>query len=157
MMMQLVEEDSACFFGRPKLILDASHSMMNKFSGPDDANFGLVGNAIKRMVEEADGIAVDQREGMHQLCLAICSSICRIITHALLAHQLHNKHFMVYRRPNPLFTGREEELGKLDEALCPSRSTRGHTAIPKTYVLYGMGGAGKSEVAVRFAHDSRLR
>ena len=156
-MVQLVEEDSACFFGRPKLILDASHSMMNKFSGPDDANFGLVSNAIKHIVEKADEIAVDQREGIGQLFLTICSSVCRILTHALLAHQLHNEHFMVFRRPNPLFTGREEELRKLDQALCPSRSTRGHTAISKTYVIHGMGGAGKSEVAVKFAHDRRLQ
>lgn len=63
---------------------------------------------------------------------------------------------MVFRRPNPLFTGREEELGKLEQALCSSYSTTAQTAVPKIYVIYGMGGAGKSEVAVTFAHNHRL-
>lgn len=40
--------------------------MMNKFSGPDDANFGLVRNAVKKMVEKAKEIAVSQREGIYR-------------------------------------------------------------------------------------------
>lgn len=63
---------------------------------------------------------------------------------------------MVSRRLNPLFTGREEELEKLKQALCPSLSISAHIAAPKVYVIHGMGGAGKSEVALKFAHDSRL-
>lgn len=63
---------------------------------------------------------------------------------------------MVSRIPNGSFTGRKEELGKLKHALCPSLSTTGHTAVPRIYVIYGMGGAGKSEVALKFAHDNRL-
>lgn len=62
---------------------------------------------------------------------------------------------MVYRRPNPLFTGREGELRKLNQALCPSVLSSAHTAVPKIYVIHGMGGAGKSEIAVNFAHDNR--
>lgn len=76
-------------------------------------------------------------------------------TYIYLAHHLHNEHFIVSRRPNPLFTGREEELGKLKQALCPSLSTTAHNAVPKIYVIQGMGGAGKSEVALKFAHDNR--
>ena len=59
------------------------------------------------------------------------------------------------RRPNPLFTGREDELGRLKQALCPSDSMSEQTARPKIYVIQGMGGAGKSEVAVKFAHGNR--
>ena len=62
-----MEEDSACLFGRPKQILDAPHSMMNKFFGPSDANFLLVGNTIKFMVDEAKIIADSQREGIVDL------------------------------------------------------------------------------------------
>lgn len=131
--MILVQEDSACLFGRPKQLLDAPHSLMNKFSGPSDANFGLVSSAIKKMVEEAKRIAISQREAFH----------------------LHNEHFMVSRRLNPFFTGREEELRKLKQALCASHSTTGDTAARKTYVIHGMGGAGKSEVALKFAHENR--
>ena len=60
-----MEEDSACLFGFPDKMLDAPHSMMNKFSGPSDANFGLVSNAINEMVKQAKRIAVSQREGIY--------------------------------------------------------------------------------------------
>ena len=73
-----------------------------------------------------------------------------------IAFHLHSEHFMVSRRPNPLFTGRVEELGKLKQVLCPSLSTAGHAAVPKIYVIHGMGGAGKSEVALKFAFENRL-
>ena len=60
---QLVEEDSATITGYDKCPLDAPHSMMNKFHGPSDANFGLVSGAIKKVVGVALDIALSQREG----------------------------------------------------------------------------------------------
>lgn len=129
---------------------------MNKFLGPSDANFGLVSTEIKKMVEEAKRIAVSQREGNHWSSLPNSSSECWGKAYLWIASHLHNEHFMVSRRPNSLFTGRKEELRKLKQALCSSMSTTAQTAVPKIYVIYGMGGAGKSEVATRFAHDNRL-
>ena len=46
-------------------MLDASHSMMNKFGGPSDANFGLVSDTIKEMAGKAKSIAASQREGIY--------------------------------------------------------------------------------------------
>ena len=37
---------------------------MNKFYGPEDANFGLVSNDIRKMVDEAKRISASQREGI---------------------------------------------------------------------------------------------
>ena len=128
---------------------------MNKFFGPGDANFGLVSDAIKEMVEKAKKIAVSQRERIYRSSIAEFSSVCPGDTYVHVAFHLHNEHFMVSRRPNTLFTGREEELKKLQQALCPSLSTTATTAVPRTYVICGMGGAGKSEVALNFAHDNR--
>lgn len=79
------------------------------------------------------------------------------MTYVLLAYRLHNEHFMVSRRPNPLFTGREVELKKLNQALCPSLLTSEPTAGPRIYVIHGMGGSGKSEIAIKFAHDNRSK
>ncbi|KAL9065051.1 MAG: hypothetical protein Q9161_008470 [Pseudevernia consocians] len=59
---QLVEEDSACFLNLPKEPLDAAHVMMNKFLGPNDANFELVSSTIKEMVGKAKKITLAQRE-----------------------------------------------------------------------------------------------
>ncbi|MCJ1224820.1 hypothetical protein MMC12_001466 [Toensbergia leucococca] len=129
----LVEEDSACLLGLPKQQLDASHVMMNKFRGPDDANFELVSSTIKNMVGEAKRIALAQREAVN----------------------IHNEYFMVSRQLNPLFTGRAKECKDLQQSLCPSHSTNPQTAQPRTYVIHGMGGSGKSEVALKFAYDNR--
>ena len=66
-----MEEESACLFGHENQMLDAPHAMMNKFFGPDDANFGLVSNTIKTMVKQAKNIALSQQEGIfHFLVIA---------------------------------------------------------------------------------------
>ena len=62
---------------------------------------------------------------------------------------------MVTRRVNPVFTGREEEIKDLQRSLCPSQSIKLLAIWPKIYVIHGLGGAGKSEVALKFAYDNR--
>ncbi len=60
---------------------------------------------------------------------------------------------MVPRATNPLYTGREE----LGELLTQSFSYNPSTPPKRqrTFVIYGIGGAGKSEVCLRFAEDHR--
>ena len=72
-----------------------------------------------------------------------------------LAVNIHNEYFMVSRRVNTVFTGREKEIKDLQQSLAPSCSTHSQATGPKIYVIYGMGGAGKSEVALKFAYDNR--
>ena len=72
-----------------------------------------------------------------------------------LAVNIHNEHFMVSRNVNPVFTGREEEIKNLQRSLCPSHATNLQATWSKVYVIHGLGGAGKSEVALKFAHDNR--
>lgn len=62
---------------------------------------------------------------------------------------------MVSRQPNPLFTGRKDELDKLKKALSPSVPRDDDNTEANIYVLYGMGGAGKSEVALKFVFKHR--
>jgi len=60
---------------------------------------------------------------------------------------------MVPRATNPLYTGREE-LGKL----LTQRFSYNPSAPPKqqrTFVIYNIGSAGKSEVCLEFAKDHR--
>lgn len=62
---------------------------------------------------------------------------------------------MVSRRVNTVFTGREKEIKDLEQSLSPSRSTNSQATVSKIYVIYDMGGSGKSEVALRFAYKNR--
>lgn len=132
--------------------------MMNKFLGPEDEHFKLVSGSIQRMVEEAKRITVAQREG--ELPVQAVWSLILFRSFALmvvfkLAVNIHNEYFMVSRRVNSVFTGREKEIKNLQQSLCPSYSTKLQVTGPKIYVIHGLGGAGKSEVALKFAYDNR--
>ncbi len=62
---------------------------------------------------------------------------------------------MVFRQINPLFTGRLEEIARLRHALCLSDPTTENEECQRIFVISGMGGAGKSEVALNFARKCR--
>jgi len=59
---------------------------------------------------------------------------------------------MVPRPVNPCFTGRNEILARLRKQLCEIQ-----TEGQKRFVIYGMGGSGKSEVCLKFADENRER
>lgn len=50
-------------------------------------------------------------------------------------------------RPNPLFVGRDDELKQIAEVFA-----KGQFSTERTLVLAGMGGVGKTQLAVEFAH-----
>lgn len=132
--------------------------MMNKFCGPNDANFELVSSTVKEMVGKAKRITLAQREGKISPWAVKYSILFQpfSLTDTLnLAVNIHNEHFMVSRRVNTVFTGREKEIKDLQQSLCPSHSTNSQATESKIYVIYGLGGAGKSEVALKFAYDNR--
>lgn len=52
---------------------------------------------------------------------------------------------------NPFFWAREEPIERIKEALNPAN---GHSGL-RTYVLWGMGGVGKTQIAVHYAFYSR--
>jgi tetratricopeptide (TPR) repeat protein len=58
-------------------------------------------------------------------------------------HTLHNLPFA----PNPAFTGREAELERLGEHL----QKGGEVALTQTVALHGLGGVGKTQLAVEYA------
>ncbi|THX17816.1 purine and uridine phosphorylase [Aureobasidium pullulans] len=63
---------------------------------------------------------------------------------------LGNKHWLVPRSSTPLFTGRESVLQKMKDHLI-RRGSDGRSI----FVLYGMGGCGKSETAIKFVEQNR--
>ena len=148
----IVGQRSAVQVGKAMEYLITDHSGLNKFSGVKDPNFKPVRDAVVDMVQASKRQGTRRvQNGLLHCDLLLVSALTCIIS----VPRGQKSHFMVSRRPNPLFTGREDELDKLHKALSP--------LIPKTkpnykadiYVLYGMGGAGKSEVAVNFIYESR--
>lgn len=63
-----------------------------------------------------------------------------------------NKHFHVPRAISSIYTGREPLLNQLKALLGLADSN-----IQKRFVVYGMGGSGKTEFCCKFAQDNRNR
>lgn len=51
---QVVSRDAACIDTHFSMGLDANHSMMNKFSGPLDKNYGFVKQTLYDLVENCE-------------------------------------------------------------------------------------------------------
>lgn len=65
--------------------------------------------------------------------------------------EIENKHYLVPLEVNEHYTGREKlALGLRDRLLAP-------LAKQKRFVLYGMGGSGKSQFCLKFAADNKQR
>jgi len=66
---------------------------------------------------------------------------------------IENEHFIVNLAVNPHFTGRYDIRKDLKENLITDRHMRPHAQ--ERYVLYGLGGSGKTQVCLKFAQDHR--
>jgi hypothetical protein len=64
-----------------------------------------------------------------------------------------NTHWNVPRAPNPLFTGRQRLLNTMKDHLITEPKKKDLSV----FVLQGIGGAGKSEVAIKFAAEHQDR
>lgn len=68
------------------------------------------------------------------------------------APRFHNKYFEVPQNPSTVFTGREEIGRRLRFYCLPSHTLNSQQ---KRFVIYGLGGSGKTQVCLKFAKDHR--
>jgi ATP-dependent Clp protease ATP-binding subunit ClpA len=64
-----------------------------------------------------------------------------------------NKHWLVPRGVNKLFTGRSEIIDKIKEAI--SDDSTQHADKQKVFVITGLGGMGKTEICLQVANILR--
>ena len=67
-----------------------------------------------------------------------------------------NKLYEIPHNVSPVFTGREDILQQLSESCLPPR-TQDNLRVQRRFVLYGLGGSGKTQVCLKFAQDHRER
>ncbi|ERF72190.1 hypothetical protein EPUS_02077 [Endocarpon pusillum Z07020] len=68
----------------------------------------------------------------------------------------NNRHWLVPRPVNPFFTGQKTLLKMLRETICDNLHQEVHHK-QRRFVIIGIGGAGKSEVCLKFAEANRDR
>ena len=59
----VIDEESGCLEGHPKLGLPLDHFRLNKFSNPEDGNFKFVRHEVERMVAEAREKMISEQLG----------------------------------------------------------------------------------------------
>jgi hypothetical protein len=67
-----------------------------------------------------------------------------------------NKLYEIPHNVSSVFTGREDILQRLSESCLPPR-TQDNLGVQRRFVLYGLGGSGKTQVCLKFAQDHRER
>lgn len=68
----------------------------------------------------------------------------------------YNKHYCVPYNLSGIFTGRCDIIRELREACLPPKLGDRPTE-QKRYVLFGLGGSGKTQTSLKFAQDYRER
>lgn len=68
--------------------------------------------------------------------------------------RFHNRYYEIPRNPSSAFTQRDEVYTRLREACLPSDDPALQTQ-QRRFVLYGLGGSGKTQLCLKFAEEYR--
>jgi hypothetical protein len=66
----------------------------------------------------------------------------------------YNQNYFVPHNSTGLFTGRDNVLRKLHDGFFPSRN-ESRLEMQRRFILYGLGGSGKTQICTRFAEIHR--
>lgn len=74
--------------------------------------------------------------------LAVCSAL------------LYNKHYYIPHNLSAIFTGRNDVIQEIYKGFLAT-NVEGTLIKQKRFVLYGLGGSGKTQACLKFAQDYR--
>ncbi|KAH0537362.1 hypothetical protein FGG08_005841 [Glutinoglossum americanum] len=139
----------------------ADHSGMCKFSNTRDAGFKVIFAALKRYTQDAPKVV--RRRWLEDR--ALLAEERGVEARELLRHDSDlsnsdspiakaNKYFTVPRSASSMFTGRSDIARALRQKIISTRVQDGHHQH-KIFVLYGLGGSGKTQFCLKFVEDNR--
>ena len=141
----------------------ATHSRMCKFTTADDAGFKLVLSACLRYTRHALKVIPDRwREDKARLVEEREQEAAELIRHdsGLLAHKgesrAHNEYFVASRSASSIFTGRDDIAKLLRQKIITTPYEKGNQQH-KIFVIWGLGGSGKTQFCLKFIEDNRDR
>jgi hypothetical protein len=123
---------------------------MNKFRGPQDANFKLVSGCLRNFADHYPVLLENRQCGKYSRNSSSSPAISGHVSGAKVdtRPQWVNVYWNVPRAVNSLFTGRVDELKKIEAALSPHVV---RSDLQRRFVITGDGGQGKSEICLRIA------
>jgi hypothetical protein len=150
-----VYSEIICFYARTIYFLCSNpNSLMRKHSWQAFRNdFSHTVMRIKRLsstVEsEADIVRMQKDEGRYKEVLELLSSMQMAKTDSDTRIRYNNIPFPA----NTRFSGREDVLDAVHKALS-LRDTATSTQSPRSMALFGMGGVGKTQIALQYAYQN---
>lgn len=151
-------------------IMDSNHSDMVKFH-QDDSSYRTVISALKKYCHSAPEIITYRWKEAMAFLARMRKSEASELTGLFLdipdktplfgkekkdtvEAVLQNEHFYPPCAVSLDFIGQDEIIGALQTALDPEQNSLS-TEKQKRYVLYGIGGSGKTQISAKYAQDNR--
>ena len=115
--------------GEEQIPVDANHEELCKFPERESDAYEKIFKRIRRMIQKIGSVPLK------------CS---------------HNKHYCVPHNLSAIFSGRDEIIQNMSE-VCLPLDTENRLIKQKRFVLYGLGGSGKTQTCIKFADEYRER
>ncbi|OKL56474.1 hypothetical protein UA08_08099 [Talaromyces atroroseus] len=172
-MQFLVEEDSAApsMDNTERCGIDATHSGMVKFSTSNSSSYRTVIAALARYCNDAPAVIARRWEKeLETLARTRSNDASEIVGPDFEIHldrftssyknnileEHRNKYFFPPHDTNPKFVGRQDILSMIQKTLFSSESIPSERR-QRRFVVFGMGGCGKTELSSKFAEDNKDR
>ncbi|MCJ1255882.1 Kinesin light chain 3 [Lignoscripta atroalba] len=117
--------------GEDQIPVDANHSDMCKFEARSDEVYEKLSKRLNRMLKAK-----------------------KVEPFNISGSVIHNQYYNVPHNVSSMFTGRQGICQELEEKCLPSKAD-GVQNEQMRFVLYGLGGSGKTQVCLKFAQDNR--
>lgn len=146
--------------------IHANHSDMVKFPSLNSSDYRMVASALMTYCEKAPSIISHRwRQAEIALKQLRAGEAWELSGFGLNEHSEETSHlsntkthryFFPPRGTSPHFIGRSTMLDTLETCFFPRRSANFESSR-KTFIIYGMAGAGKTQLSAEFAHNFRDR
>jgi hypothetical protein len=137
--------------------VDANHRDMCRFETRADATYDKLSKRLNRMLKAKNVESVDRPgEYIHELfrCQFRQRWLVLILFFTEDTPILRNKHYNIPHNVSSMFTGRRDICQRLESTFLPCHE-QSFQEMQKRFVLYGLGGSGKTQVCLRFAQANR--
>ena len=151
--------------------IDADHIQMIRFSSQKSSSYRIIVEALRRYCDAAPSIILRRCQQAQKSFAAVLSDEAYELAGMSLneentiwpeqsgrrrSEQARNKFFWIPQAVSSIFTGREGIAALVKDAFwCLKQDS--HAMQQKRFIIYGIGGSGKTQFCSKFAQDHRER